>query len=138
MEKTTPPINRIFPYSNIIRSVIRSIWYIRTILLTLILIIVINSYLLFIVEKKILQANRIRPVSTFIESIYFNFATAVSVNTGNVGVLSNVGKIIVMIDRLIGLVLIGIIVWIVQYCIGEEKLKVARLIFLDSSVDAKI
>jgi len=138
MKKTTPTINRIFPYAHILGSVIRSIWYIRTILLTLVVIIAITSLLLFITEHNISQVNEIRPVSTFLESVYFNFAVAISVNTGNIGVFTNTGRILLIVDRSIGLILIGIVVWIVQYCIGEEKLKISKFIFFDSSEDAKI
>ena len=138
MKKETYWFNRIIPFPQVLYSILRSFWYLRTVLILLLITILSSAFLLSMVEKCLPPKDGIRPVSSFAESLFVSFAAATSLETGGVGAVSTIGRILLIIDAFMGIIFIGIVVWVIQFCLGESTLKESRCLLLSSKKDAVI
>ena len=129
MSKETHWTKRIIPLRDRVAAIIRSFWYLRTFMILLILAILISALILTIVERDLQPKNGVAPVKNYGEAIHLSLATAASINTGNIGAISTLGRIILLADAFLGMTFLGIVIWVIQYCLGEPKLKESQKIF---------
>ncbi len=138
MSNITPTSRRIIPFITTIKAIGRSLWYLRTFLVILIVIILINSFLIYLFESELTSTSEVTPPKTYLEAVYLSVLTACTLSYSTLNVLSPISKIILIIDSFLGFVVIGIIVWVVQYCLNENKLNISKYVLLDTNEIAKL
>lgn len=138
MSNITPVSRRIIPFGGTIRAILRSFWYLRTILLTMALGILLTACLLQIVERSGSACGETHPPRNLAEAIQLCVGTVFSIPHGGIGATTILGRLLLVLDSLIGFMLIGVVVWVVQYCIGENALMVSQRLLFSSERLAKI
>jgi hypothetical protein len=112
--------------------------YLRTFLIALLGILFLSGFLHGFWEGGGPSKDTVMPPADIPQAILLAFSTASSVNMGNIGATTLFGKFLIIIDSLIGFCFLGISVWVIQFCIGENKLEVSKWIFFTTNKTAKI
>lgn len=130
--------HRIIPLREVLKAVGRSFWYLRTFLILLALLISLSALLLMLAEKDSQPSSGVEPVRNYGEALFLSLAAATSIDTGNLGVVSPLGRVFLLIDGLLGLTLLGIVIWVIQFCLGETGLRVSQFLLFASDKEATI
>ncbi len=138
MNDITPVMKRIIPAKDVFEAVLRSFLYMRSVFISLFIALIVNSFLIFLVERGLSAKDGIRPVTSIAEAIYLSFATAFSVSFGNVSAISDLGRMLLLIDALIGITFLGLIVWVIQYCLQDTSLKESKYFIFSTSKDVEV
>jgi hypothetical protein len=138
MPKTTPLHKRIIPSFVIFKTVLRSLLYMRSVFLSLLGVLLINSTILFMFERNLPMRDGVRPVINLTEAFYLGLATAASINTGDISAVSPMGHFLLLVDAFIGIIFLGLIVWVIQFCLEETALKESKFFFFATNKDAKL
>jgi voltage-gated potassium channel Kch len=69
----------------------------------------VSAFIVYHVERRTCGTK----ISSFMDSLYLVWITMTTVGYGDVYPVTSIGKIVVCIDALLGLVLIGMIIWFV-------------------------
>jgi hypothetical protein len=134
----TPWRNCIIPVGSTVAAVLRSLWYLRSLLLLLAGTLLVSALILNGIESGSGPSGGTQPPSSLAASLYLSVATACALGTGSLGAVSWLGKMLLLLDSVVGLVLLGVVVWVVQYCLGERSLRVSRLVLFASDKEAHL
>ena len=138
MSEVTSIFKRIMPFKSTISAIFRRLWYLRTFLLLLVVVMLLSAFLLLLFENNQTGTQFVQPVKNYCDALFLTISTACTLSFGNSGAISTVGRVLLLFDSLVGFVIIGLIVWIIQYCIGENTLVESRGMFFSTKKSAKI
>jgi hypothetical protein len=134
----TPVIERILPFTEVMKAILRSFWYLRNTLLVFCAALFLNSLAIFFFESpNCPQLANITP-KTYWEALYITVLTAVSTGYKTYAPLTVAGKISIIFDSLLGFILLGLVVWAVQHCFSTVKVRVSKYGIIATDDEATI
>jgi len=134
----TPWHNRITPVGRAAREIALSFWYLRSVVLLLVLGVIATAAGVWLLEHNLPDAHGRRPPHSFSEAIYLCTATVLSLDTGGLTAVTSGGILLLLADALIGFCLLGIVVWVLEHCLHEVGLDEANRFFLSSGKRASL
>jgi len=114
----TSKVAQIIPLKNVLKDFAINLWHLRVILGLLIVFIVINYFAFSIAES-----NNLKETDSVFLIILDNILHS---NLSNYIPISQLGILISILNSLYGYFILGLIIWIVQASINDQKVKKAK------------
>lgn len=124
----TPVSKRILPFMDVMGAVLRSFWYFRNTLSFFCILLVLSSLVICLLENSI---------KNYWEALYITALSVVGLGYNNYTPSTILGRILILFDSFLGLVFLGLVVWTVQYCFTNVRLRVSKYVFMSTKETAK-
>jgi hypothetical protein len=126
----------ILPFWPVIRDFIRNIWYLRLFIIVIFFIILASSGILVLAEAKNINVNGTaaclwsRSFAITLNDVFFGLAPRYSP-------ITFFGKAVEILNSLIGYILFGVLIWVVEQSLSDHQLKKSKYLFLPTKEDFK-
>ena len=87
----------------------RTIWHVRTVILALLALVVVNAVPIALIEKM-----------PFGDALYFAFVTGLTIGYGDIVMHTPVGRVIALLIGLVGILFTGLIVAVLVHAVRES------------------
>ena len=87
----------------------RTIWHVRTVILALLALVVVNAVPIALIEKM-----------PFGDALYFAFVTGLTIGYGDIVMHTPVGRVIALLIGLVGILFTGLMVAVLVHAVRES------------------
>lgn len=133
----TPLHKQILPLGKILKDLWKNFWHLRTIFLLIIILLLLNSFVFYLVEAKHIESKETQ-IQKASDIIFITLNNTLPINITNYIPKTRLGKVILILDSLCGFMLLGLVIWIIQVSIKDQIIKESKCLFFATDKNAKI
>jgi hypothetical protein len=128
------PLHEILPFRPILTDFAKNLWHLRLFLLAILLFLLLGSAAFFWFEGAYLLPKA-STAARCKEVLYVTFSALIPVKVSEYSPKTDLGKCIILSEGLCGFILLGLILWVIQSSMANQRLRKSKYWIFPTSSD---